>query len=54
MPVALSNEAFPLFVNHIARWLFKEDFDKVVCEQIDTYRELVLEELTNQIKSKLP
>jgi|ERR1019366_1302468 hypothetical protein len=50
-PVALSDEAFPLFMNHLARWLFKRDLDTVVCQQIDTYKEIVLEELAKQTKS---
>jgi hypothetical protein len=44
-PVKLSNEAFALFVNHLGRFLFQRDFDSSVCEQIDTYRQLVEDEL---------
>lgn len=44
-PVALSDEAFALFINHLGRFLFKKNFDSEVCETIDTYRSLVLEEL---------
>ena len=44
-PVALSDEAFALFVNHLGRFLTGKDLDPAVCTQIDTYRELVLDEL---------
>jgi len=44
-PVALSDEAFALFVNHLGRFLTGKDLDSVVCEQIDIYRSLVLEQL---------
>ena len=53
-PVALSDQAFPLFVNHLGRWLFKKDLDTVVSEQIDTYKEIVLEELAKQTPSGPP
>jgi hypothetical protein len=44
-PTALSDEAFALFLNHLGRFWMRQDIDKVVCEQIDIYRDLVLEEL---------
>jgi hypothetical protein len=44
-PVALSDEAFALFVNHLGRFLTGKSLDAVICEQIDVYRSLVLEEL---------
>lgn len=47
-PVALSDEAFALFVNHLGRFLLAKDLDPQVCEQMDTYRSLVLEELGKQ------
>jgi hypothetical protein len=50
-PVALSDEAFALFVNHMGRFLLSKDLDHEICEQIDVYRSLVLEELEKQ---KLP
>jgi hypothetical protein len=47
-PVALSDEAFALFINHLGRFLNGRDLDTVICSQIDTYRELVQEELHKQ------
>lgn len=47
-PIALSDEAFALFVNHLGRFLLGRDLDGQICEQIDTYRSLVLEELQKQ------
>lgn len=47
-PVALSDEAFALFVNHLGRFLLSKDLDKEICEQMDTYRGLVLEELEKE------
>jgi hypothetical protein len=44
-PIALSNEAFALLLNHLGRFLFRRDFDPKVCGQMDTYRALVKEEL---------
>jgi hypothetical protein len=44
-PTALSDEAFALFLNHLGRFWMRRDIDKVVCEQIDIYRDLVLDEL---------
>jgi hypothetical protein len=44
-PVALSDDAFALFVNHLGRFLLSKDLDPQVCEQMDIYRSLVLEEL---------
>ena len=44
-PVALSDEAFALFVNHLGRFLTSANLDAVICEQIDAYHSLVLEEL---------
>lgn len=46
--VALSDEAFALFVNHMGRFLLSRDSDLQICEQIDIYRSLVLEELQKQ------
>jgi len=46
--VALSDEAFALFVNHLGRFLLAKDLDAQICEQIDVYRSLVLEELQKQ------
>lgn len=43
--VALSDEAFALFVNHLGRFLLSKDLDSQICQQIDAYRSLVLEEL---------
>jgi hypothetical protein len=50
-PVALSNEAFALFLNHLGRFLFKRDFDTEACANTDAYRELVDEQL-RQVKKK--
>lgn len=47
-PVVLSDEAFALFVNHLGRFLVAKDLDSMICEQIDAYRSLVLEELQRQ------
>jgi hypothetical protein len=44
-PIALTNEAFALLLNHLGRFLFRKDFDREVCEQIDAYRQLVGEQL---------
>ncbi len=44
-PVALSDEAFALFVNHLGRFLTGKDLDPTICREVDTYRNLVLEEL---------
>jgi hypothetical protein len=44
-PVALSDEALALFLNHLGRFIFHRDFDPVICEQMDAYRDLVREEL---------
>jgi len=44
-PIALSNEAFALFLNHLGRFLFRRDFDQQVCGQMDAYRQLVSDEL---------
>jgi hypothetical protein len=44
-PIALSNEAFALFLNHLGRFLFRKDFDSEVCGQMDAYRALVKEQL---------
>jgi hypothetical protein len=44
-PVALSDEAFALFVNHLGRFLHGKELDTQICEGIDTYRTLVLEQL---------
>jgi hypothetical protein len=43
--ISLSNEAFALLLNHLGRFLFRRDFDREVCEQMDAYRELVKEQL---------
>jgi len=42
-PVALSDEAFALFINHLGRYLLGNDLDKEICQDIDSYRGLVLE-----------
>ena len=47
-PVALSDEAFALFVNHLGRFLLSKDLDSEICEQIDVYHSLVIEELQKQ------
>lgn len=44
-PVALSDEAFALFLNHLARFILRKDIDPVICEQIDIYRGLVQDQL---------
>jgi len=44
-PVALSDEAFALFINHLARFVLRKDIDAGVCGDIDTYRELIREQL---------
>ena len=44
-PVALTDEAFVLFVNHLAKFLFKRELDKEVCAEMGSYRDLVLAEL---------
>jgi len=44
-PVALTDEAFALFVNHLAKFLFKCELDKGVCSEMGSYRDLVLGEL---------
>jgi hypothetical protein len=48
---SLTNEAFSLLLNHLGRFLFRRDYDQVVCDQIDAYRELVREEL-DKIRDK--
>jgi hypothetical protein len=50
-PLALSDEAFALFVNHLGRFLLSKDLDKEICEQMDTYRVLVLEQLEKEKSS---
>ena len=50
-PVALSDEAFALFVNHLGRFLLARDLDPQICEQIDAYRSLVVEALGKQNSS---
>lgn len=45
-PVALSDEAYSLFANHLGRFIFGEDLDLSICEQIDAYRSLVVEGLS--------
>ena len=47
-PVALSDEAFALFINHLGRFLFAKDLDAQICADIDEYRSLVLAELQKQ------
>jgi hypothetical protein len=42
-PVALSDEAFALFINHLGRYLLDKDSDEQICQDIDLYRKLVLE-----------
>lgn len=44
-PVALSDEAFALFLNHLARFVLRKDIDAGVCRDIDAYHELVREQL---------
>jgi hypothetical protein len=44
-PIALSDEAYALLLNHLGRFLFRRDFDPVICEQIDAYRGLIEEQL---------
>ncbi len=44
----LSDEAFAAFVNHLIRYLLGKDLDTTVCANIDSYRELVEEELRRQ------
>lgn len=44
-PVALTDEAFALFVNHLARFIFRRELDKEICGDMDTYRQLVMTEL---------
>jgi hypothetical protein len=44
-PVALSDEAYSLFANHIGRFIFSRDLDSSICEQMDAYRALILEAL---------
>jgi hypothetical protein len=43
--IALSSEAFALFLNHLGRFLFRRDFDGSICEQIDAYKDLVRDQL---------
>jgi hypothetical protein len=50
-PIALSDEAFALFVNHLGRFLLSKDLDKDICEQLDAYRGLVLEQLEKEKSS---
>ncbi len=42
-PVALSDDAFALFINHLGKYLLDKDLDEQICRDIDSYRELVLE-----------
>ncbi len=44
-PVALSDEAYSLFANHLGRFIFGKDSDASICEQIDAYRTLISEAL---------
>lgn len=44
-PVALSDEAFALFINQLGRFLWGKDLDEAICQNIDAYRALVLEQL---------
>ncbi len=44
-PIALTDEAFALFVNHLAKFLFRRDLDKELCSDMDSYKDLVLSEL---------
>jgi hypothetical protein len=44
-PVALSDEAFALFINHLGRFLWGKDLDEVICQEIDAYHSLVQEQL---------
>lgn len=45
-PLALSDEAFALFINHLGRFLIEKNLDEQICTNIDTYRELIMAELT--------
>lgn len=47
-PVALSDAAFALFVNHLGRFLLGKTLDPVICSDIDEYRGLVSEALQNR------
>ena len=47
-PIALSDEAFALFVNHLGRFLASRDLDSGICQGIDAYRSLVEEALREQ------
>lgn len=44
--VALSDEAFALFINHLGRFLIEKGLDEQVCSEIDAYRGLILEAMT--------
>ena len=44
-PIALTDQAFALFLNHLSRFMFRRDLDQSVCETIDTYQKIVLDEL---------
>jgi hypothetical protein len=44
-PVALSDDAFALFINHLGRYLLDKDLDEQICGDINSYRALVLEAL---------
>jgi hypothetical protein len=47
-PVALYDEAYSLFANHFGRFVFGRDLDSTICEQIDVYRNLIVEALAQQ------
>ena len=47
-PIALSDQAYALFVNHLSRFLFGQGLDVGVCATIDTYRQMVLEAIGGQ------
>jgi len=42
-PVALSDGAFALFINHLGRYLLEKNLDEQICQDIDSYHDLVLE-----------
>ena len=53
-PIALSGEAFALFVNHLGRFMVGKDLDAQVCLDIDRYRELVAEALRENESGHAP
>lgn len=49
-PIMLTNDAFALFANHLIRFLLNKDLDVAVCEQMDIFKQLVLDDLASQAK----